>query len=89
MLTQPETGALLPWGSGPRVCPGKKFAQVEFVAVIARLFQKHQVKPSIEAGETRKQAERRVRAAMEDSELNITLSMRKPDEIRLVWSEKE
>lgn len=30
-LYQPPPGVFLAWASGPRVCPGKKFAQVEFV----------------------------------------------------------
>lgn len=36
-MWKPIPGAYLPWADGQRVCPGKKFSQVEFVGVIARL----------------------------------------------------
>jgi cytochrome P450 len=42
-IIQPPPGRSNPWTVGPRVCPGKKFSQVEFVAVIARLFQKERL----------------------------------------------
>lgn len=34
---QPVPGSFVPWAHGPRICPGKKFSQVEFVAVISCL----------------------------------------------------
>lgn len=34
---RPSPGAFIPWATGPRNCPGVKFAQVEFVSVIASL----------------------------------------------------
>ncbi|KAF4548622.1 Cytochrome P450-like protein 42 [Elsinoe fawcettii] len=40
-------GAFLGWMHGPRVCPGKKFSQVEFVAVIFSLLSQY----TIEVGE--------------------------------------
>jgi cytochrome P450 len=86
-LFQPPPGAFVPWASGPRVCPGKKFAQVEFVAVIARLFLKYRVRPKIDVDETREQAEKRILACIEDSVLNITLHMRHPESIKLIWKE--
>lgn len=36
-----------PWSGGPRVCPGQKFAQVEFVAVLACVLRGAKVKPCI------------------------------------------
>ncbi|OAL01201.1 cytochrome P450 [Phaeosphaeriaceae sp. SRC1lsM3a] len=38
--------AFFGWGTGPRVCPGQKFAQVEFVAVLATLLMKYKVVPA-------------------------------------------
>ncbi|KAK6537052.1 hypothetical protein TWF281_001254 [Arthrobotrys megalospora] len=32
-IFQPPKGAFIPWSMGPRVCPGQKMAQVEFVAI--------------------------------------------------------
>lgn len=87
-MLQPPAGNFIPWASGPRVCPGKKFAQVEFVAVIAKLFARHRVSPKLEAGETLGMAVERLKECVLDSGVNITLSMKHPERIRLVWEEK-
>ncbi|KAJ9604486.1 hypothetical protein H2200_011322 [Cladophialophora chaetospira] len=50
----------IPWASGPRVCPGKKFAQVEIVAVIASMMQSHVVAPVLDGGETEAAARERI-----------------------------
>jgi cytochrome P450 len=86
-LIQPEPGTFLPWISGPRVCPGKKFAQVEFVSVIARLFQKYRVRPTVEDGETAEKVSKRIMEVMDDSEVDVTLHMNHPEEIKLLWEE--
>ncbi|KAE8449165.1 hypothetical protein EG329_008549 [Mollisiaceae sp. DMI_Dod_QoI] len=86
-LFQPAPGVFVPWAAGPRVCPGKKFAQVEFVAVISRLFRKHNVRPVLEEGETFDDAKKRIFDVVEDSHLVITLQMKHPEKIRLIWEE--
>ena len=79
----------MPWAAGPRVCPGRKFAQVEFVAVIATLFRRHRVRPVPLASETPSQAQARLRDVIEDSAIMaITLQMRRPREVALAWSPK-
>jgi len=74
-----------PWTAGPRVCPGKKFSQVEFIAVIARLFKDARVRPKLEAGEKREDAVRKVKEVVEDSELGVTLHMVHPERAQLIW----
>lgn len=69
------------------MCPGKKFAQVEFIAVISKLFRKHKVGPVLEQGETFQDAKKRIFDVVEDSSLVITLQMRHPERIRLAWEE--
>ncbi|CZR54671.1 related to cytochrome P450 3A7 [Phialocephala subalpina] len=86
-LFQPAPGVFVPWAAGPRVCPGKKFAQVEFIAVISKLFRKHKVSPVLEQGETFEDAKKRIFNVVEDSSLVITLQMRHPERIRLAWEE--
>jgi hypothetical protein len=76
-----------PWIAGPRVCPGKKFGQVESVAIIARLFKKGRTRTKFEAGEGEEDAFRRVKEVIEDSVFDITLHMRHPERISLVWEE--
>lgn len=86
-LLQPPPGMYNPWTAGPRVCPGKKFAQVEFVAVIARLFLKGRVTPKLEEGEKQEEASKRVKNVVMDSVLDVTLHMVHPERIRLVWQD--
>lgn len=43
----PPAGSFIPWSVGPRVCPGMKFAQVEFAAVMSAVFARCRVAPSL------------------------------------------
>jgi cytochrome P450 len=42
-LVKPAKGTFLPFSEGSRACSGKKFATVEFVAVLFALFREHRV----------------------------------------------
>ncbi|KAK6503591.1 hypothetical protein TWF481_008604 [Arthrobotrys musiformis] len=42
-LFQPPKGTFIPWSSGPRVCPGQKMAQVEFVAIFLVLLRDYRL----------------------------------------------
>jgi cytochrome P450 len=86
-LISPPSGTFLPWISGPRVCPGKKFAQVEFVAVLSSLFRKHRARPLVLEGETAEDANNRVRREVDDSSLKVTLSINHPEKFDLIWEE--
>jgi cytochrome P450 len=89
-LITPSNGSFQPWVSGPRVCPGKKFAQVEFVATISTIFRKHRVRAEALAGESLEQTKKRVLAVVEDSDVGIspTLKMKSPEKIGLIWEKK-
>ena len=82
---QPPKGRFVPWASGPRVCPGKKFAQVEFVALMARLFRNHRVKVVLMEGECEHELKKRVIDTVEDSKLGMTLRMNHPERVTLAW----
>jgi cytochrome P450 len=86
-VTQPPPGMYNSWTAGPRVCPGKKFSQVEFVAVLARLFQKGKVTPKLEVGEKQDDAFKRTRNIVADSVVDVTLHMTHPEKVRLVWQD--
>ncbi|KIW20203.1 hypothetical protein PV08_00778 [Exophiala spinifera] len=82
ILAQPPPGAVyFPWASGPRICPGKKFSQVEFVAVIAVLLRSYRIKPLIIEGKmkTEKDARAALIEVMEDSRTRVTVNMRHPE----------
>lgn len=87
-LLVPEKGTYFPWSDGPRNCPGKKFAQVEFVAVMATLFRNHRVQPIARPGETQGQARRRVLGVVKDSNVELLLQMRDPDSVTVAWSRR-
>ena len=56
----PDTSAhFLPWAWGQRVCPGKRFSQVELVAVLAALFRDWKVEVVPERGESLGEARER------------------------------
>jgi cytochrome P450 len=43
VLVKPAKGTFLPFSEGARACSGKKFATVQFVAVLFTLFREHRV----------------------------------------------
>ncbi len=81
----PEKGTYFPWSDGARNCPGKKFAQVEFVAVMAALFRNHRVEPVPQAGETLSEARQRVLEVVKDSNVELLLQMRDPNNVKVKW----
>lgn len=87
-VMEPKTGTFVPWAAGPRVCPGRKFSQVEFTAVVACLFKKHRVQPVLEPGETGAEASQRILRVVEDSGLEVTLRMKHPELIKLWWERR-
>ncbi len=86
-IFQPQHGVYIPFSSGQRACPGRKFAQVEFVAVIARLFRRHRCSPVLLEGETIVEAKKRVMEVVEDSNVELTLKMLHPEKVKLTWKE--
>lgn len=42
----PEHTIFIPWTIGPRVCPGKKFSQVEFVAALLTILENYRITAS-------------------------------------------
>ncbi|KIH93320.1 hypothetical protein SPBR_04167 [Sporothrix brasiliensis 5110] len=86
----PPRGTFSPWSGGPRVCPGQKMSQVEFVAVMATLLWRCSVRPVVRTadGETPADARARLLALTEDSQPRLTLQMNRPDEAELQWVER-
>ena len=74
-LFQPPKGTYVPWSAGPRVCPGQKFAQVEFVTVFLTILQEHKISAVALDNETRGDVEKRLERRMRDSVSVLTLQM--------------
>lgn len=84
-ILEPQKGTYMPWSDGPRACPGKKFAQVEFVAVLISLLRHHRVRPTVRDGESEEKARRRILDVVNDSAIFFTLQMRRPAEAMVSW----
>ncbi|KAK8066668.1 cytochrome p450 protein [Apiospora hydei] len=83
-----QRGVFLGWSEGARDCPGKKFSQVEFVALMVGLFRQWRVDPAVrkEEGETIEAARKRVMGLIrEDSGWVLLLQMFHPERAPLVW----
>ena len=87
-LFVPEKGTFIAWSEGARNCPGKKFAQVEFVATMAAVFRSFRAKSVARDGETRKAAAKRVLDVVKDSNVELLLQMRDPDSVSVSWSRR-
>ena len=82
-LLTPIQSTYFPWSDGPQNCPGAKFAQVEFVAVLAHLLWNHRLTIVPDADESSEKARDRALATTEDCDMELLLRMRDADNIRL------
>lgn len=87
-LITPDRGTFLAWSSGPRMCPGQKMSQVEFVTVISTLFGRLRVEPAEQKGRGLEEAREHFKELMEDSTTRLTLQMNRPEEFKLRWLER-
>lgn len=74
-IYQPPKGCFLPWGQGPRICPGQKMGQVEFVAVMLKLLQQHRIDAVPLTGENSRDVEQRLDELLRNSIPKMTLIM--------------
>ncbi len=87
-LLLPNKGTFVAWSEGARSCPGKKFAQVEFVATMAALFRNYRAEPVSLFGETPDAARQRVLEVVKDSNVELLLQMRNPESVSVKWSSR-
>ncbi|KAH3969293.1 hypothetical protein HBI81_072260 [Parastagonospora nodorum] len=84
VLITPPRDTFLPWSDGPQNCPGIKFAQVEFVAVLALIMCRHRLRIQRELGETEEQARTRVHKVLNDCDSQLLLRIRDATQVRLI-----
>ncbi|KAF2757347.1 cytochrome P450 [Pseudovirgaria hyperparasitica] len=75
----------LAWSSGPRACPGKKFAQVEVVAVLAKMLYEHRVEAVPEPGESVLDAQNRLHGLCMTVEQKAIFNMKEPHKAGVRW----
>ncbi|KAF2756458.1 putative cytochrome P450 monooxygenase [Pseudovirgaria hyperparasitica] len=80
----PARNTFFPWSDGPQDCPGKKFAEVEFVAVMAHLFRDHRLEPRAADGEIALDTLKRLRRTINDVDMEMLLRMKNADAVRLM-----
>ena len=74
------------WVFGARVCPGKKFSQVEFVAVIAHMLSVYQIELVKDDWKTMGSARGKLMNVLDEKYFNVSAHMKRPHDasIRLV-----
>lgn len=77
------------WSGGARSCPGRKFAQVEFVGVLVGLFREYKVAPVPLNGEDDEGARARLLEQIEkDTGMRLLLQMFHPEKAVLAWKRR-
>ncbi|KAF2845718.1 cytochrome P450 [Plenodomus tracheiphilus IPT5] len=76
-------GAFVAWSEGKRVCPGRRFSQVAFVAALATLFLKYRADVVPDEGETYEDARERTLTVVNDTYAITTVYMRNPQSVKI------
>lgn len=79
-LVVPQGTLYMPWLAGPRVCPGKKFSQVEFVAIVAHVMSDYRVEIQKQSGETDVAAKDRFTGVLRDKYFNVSTHLKRPED---------
>ncbi|KAA8572233.1 hypothetical protein EYC84_002859 [Monilinia fructicola] len=87
-LFNPPKGTYFPWSEGIRNCPGKKFAQVEFVATLTALFRSHTAEPVPNKSESLDAARKRTLDVVKDSNVELLLQMANPRSVSIRWRQR-
>jgi cytochrome P450 len=88
-IVTPLRDTYFPWSDGPQNCPGLKFSQVEFVAVLARLLQNYRFKAVAHPDESTEQTHIRVLSVVNDCDAQMLLRMKKADQVRVQCAKME
>ncbi|KAK2604209.1 hypothetical protein N8I77_007157 [Diaporthe amygdali] len=75
--------SFFPWSLGARNCPGKKFAQVEFVAVVSYVLRLYRLEAIKLEGETPEITRSRIWEWTRESKAEITINFREPEKYAL------
>lgn len=76
----PPGAFFIPWSLGARNCPGKKFSQVEFVAVLAQILSEYRVEMLTRDGESFEASRARTLDCLSDKYFHISAYMTRPED---------
>lgn len=82
-------GHFLPWSGGPRVCPGVRFSEVEFVATILTLFRNSRCVPLATPGDSSSDPVLKLQSIVRDPVTKSTLQVKNPKDVYLKWAQCE
>ncbi|RMZ73656.1 cytochrome P450 3A7 [Pyrenophora seminiperda CCB06] len=84
-LKHPGSGSgFFAWGTGPRICPGMKFSQVEYCGVLSSVLQRVRVEVVGDSEEDKDKARERVMSVLRDSCADpLLLHIRRPEKLKL------
>jgi cytochrome P450 len=82
-LITPARNTYFPWSDGPQNCPGRRFSEVEFVAVLALMMRNLVLTVVKEAGEIEDMARERAVRVVNDCDLQLILRKRDADQLTL------
>lgn len=80
----PDGAEVFLWAFGPRICPGKKFSQVEFVAAMACLLKDRSIKTSIMSDESIAEANDRLKKIVFESDHILSMNIRQPEKAAIL-----
>ncbi|KAF2821233.1 cytochrome P450 [Ophiobolus disseminans] len=82
-LVTPARDTYFPWSDGPQNCPGRKFSEVEFVAVLALLMRNLALSIVKSGGEAEEMGRKRAMDVVDDCDMQLLLRMRDADQLKL------
>jgi cytochrome P450 len=88
LISPPEGAGFVAWSHGPRICPGKKFSQVEFVSVLASMLKVYRIEPASRGMEQGEEARARLLSVVKDSVFNMTPKPRRPNDAGLMMKKR-
>lgn len=71
-----------------RSCLGRKFAQVEHVAVMMALFREHCMQPVLQVGEPIEQALKKIMNVVNDKDIVLLMQMLHLEKAILEWQKR-
>ncbi|KAK2756986.1 hypothetical protein FQN54_004954 [Arachnomyces sp. PD_36] len=80
MFVLSEDALFASWMFGPRVCPGKKFSQVEFVGAVAQVLSEYRVEILRQDGESETAARSRLMGVLDEKFFNVSAHLRRPED---------
>ena len=88
-LVVPQGVGYIPWTAGPRICPGKKFSEVEFVATVAEILSNFRIEVIRREGDDAATATVRLLGVLDERFFNISAHLKRPEDAGIRFVKRE